>query len=140
MTRVMAIVFICSVNICPGDICPYEKYIICYCLNFDQTLKVDSKILILELDHFYWPDADQTLKVGSWNHLYQMPTIMVIFVQTTFVHIRNISLTQFGPNFKGRFQTKLDFLFLEPDHFTQKLCTQNLLDSKTFWTWNFFWI
>ena len=69
---------ICPVNICPGDICPYQAYLSCY-----------------------WPDADDTLQVGSWEHLEQIPTVTVTFVQAifvqatfvlvTFVHIRNIS-------------------------------------------------
>ena len=42
----------------------------------------------------YWPDFDETLKVGSCEHLEQIPT--VTFVQSTYVlatitHIRNIS-------------------------------------------------
>ena len=40
---------ICPVNICPGDICPYQEYLSCYRLNFDQTLKVDSKKKLLTL-------------------------------------------------------------------------------------------
>ena len=44
----------------------------------------------------YWPDFDETLKVGSWEHPQQILTVMVTFVQATFVqvtfvHIRNIS-------------------------------------------------
>ena len=44
---------------------------------------------------WYWPDFDETLKVGSCEHLEQIPTVMGIFVQVTFVqaksvHIRNI--------------------------------------------------
>ena len=44
----------------------------------------------------YRPDFDQTLKVGSWEPLEQIPTDTVTFVQATFVlatfvHIRNIS-------------------------------------------------
>ena len=40
----------------------------------------------------YWPDFDQTLNVGSWEHLEQISTVTVVtFVQATFVHIRNIS-------------------------------------------------
>ena len=44
----------------------------------------------------YWPDFDETLKVGSWEHLEKIPIVMVTFVQATFVlatfvHIRNIS-------------------------------------------------
>ena len=33
----------------------------------------------------------ETLKIGSWEHLEQIPTVMVTFVKATFVHIRNIS-------------------------------------------------
>ena len=113
---------ICTCNICPGDICPYQEYPSCY-----------------------WPDVDKTLKVGFWNHLYQMPTLMVIFVQSTFalvtfVHIRNISAVtdSIWPNYKGGFQKNFDFNFLEPDHFTQNVCTQNLLDSKFFGSQIFF--
>ena len=49
----------------------------------------------------YWRDFDKTLKVGFWEHLEQIPTVTVKFVQAifvratfvlmTFVHIRNIS-------------------------------------------------
>ena len=44
----------------------------------------------------YWSDFDETLKVGSCEHLEQIPTVRVTFVQATFVlvtfvHIRNIS-------------------------------------------------
>ena len=44
----------------------------------------------------YWHDFDQTLKVGSWGPLEQIPTAMVTFVQAifvlvTFVHIKHIS-------------------------------------------------
>ena len=58
----------CPGNICPGDICPYQEYLSCY-----------------------WPDFDQTLKVGSLDYLEQISTIAVTFVQVTFVHIMNIS-------------------------------------------------
>ena len=53
---------ICSGNICPGDICPYQEYL-----------------------SWYWPDFDQTLKEGSWDHLEQILTVMVTFVRATFV-------------------------------------------------------
>ena len=56
----------------------YQEYLSCYC-----------------------PDFDETLQVGSWEHLEQIPTVPVTFVQAifvkvtfvlvTFVHIRNIS-------------------------------------------------
>ena len=64
---------ICPSNICPGDNCPYQEYLNCY-----------------------WPNFDETLKVGSWYHLEQILTVtvtfvLVKFVLATFVHIRNIS-------------------------------------------------
>ena len=42
------------------------------------------------------PDFDETLKIGSWEHLEQIPIVTLTFVQATFVlvtfvHIRNIS-------------------------------------------------
>ena len=40
---------ICPGNICPGNICPYQEYLSCY-----------------------WPNFDQTLKVGSWIHFEQI--------------------------------------------------------------------
>ena len=64
---------ICPCNICPGDICPYQQYLSCY-----------------------WPDLDQTLSKGSWEHIQQITTVTTTFVQATFVlgtfvHISNIS-------------------------------------------------
>ena len=59
---------ICPSNIYAGDICPYQEYISCL-----------------------WPDFDETLKEVSWEHLEEIPTVTEKFVQTTFVHIRNIS-------------------------------------------------
>ena len=83
--------YICIGNIiCPGNICPYQEYFNCY-----------------------QPDLDQTLKEGSWKHLEEIPTVMVIFVQATyvlatFVHVSNIysvtnifSTKLLGPNFLG---------------------------------------
>ena len=37
---------ICQGNICPGDVCPYQEYLI-----------------------WFWHDSDQTLKVGSLDHV-----------------------------------------------------------------------
>ena len=58
-------------DIFPGNICPYQEYLRCYL-----------------------PDFTQTLKLGSWDHLYQMPTVTVAYAQATyvletFVHISN---------------------------------------------------
>ena len=39
----------------------------------------------------YRPDFDQTLNVGFLDQPQQIPTVMVIFVQATFVLIRSIS-------------------------------------------------
>ena len=65
---------ICPGNICPRNICPYQEYL-----------------------SSNWPDIDETLKIGFWEHLEQIPTVMMTFVQatfvlTTFIHIRNISV------------------------------------------------
>ena len=64
---------ICPGNICLSDICPYQEYLSCC-----------------------WSEFDETLKVGSWEHLGMIWTGTVIFVQATFdlatfVYIRNIS-------------------------------------------------
>ena len=67
-------------------------------------VKIQSKVLGLEVDfvlplsqeqqqqqqpptkylNCYWPDFDQTLNVGFWEHLEQIPTgtVTVTFVQT----------------------------------------------------------
>ena len=68
----------CHGDICPGKIssghiCTYQEYLSCYC-----------------------PDFDQTLKVGSRDHLEQIPTVNVTFVQAKFVlaklvHIRKMT-------------------------------------------------
>ena len=55
------------------DICPYQEYLMCCRLNFDETLKI-----------------------GSGDYFEQISTVAVTFVQATFVqtifvHIRNIS-------------------------------------------------
>ena len=75
-------------------------------LNFCQNPKSTTTQLNLNLTYVhirnisavtrYWSDFDETLKVGSWEHLEQIPTVTVTFVQATFVlgtfvHIRNIS-------------------------------------------------
>ena len=76
--------------------------------NLNTTVGFDMKMTLQTPPHpttetqcqqylnCYWPDFDETLKVGSCERLEQIPTVMVIFVQTTFVlatfvHIRNIS-------------------------------------------------
>ena len=58
---------ICRGNICPGDICPYQEYLSSNC-----------------------PDFDETLKIGSWEHLEQIPTVMVTFVDATFVQATSV--------------------------------------------------
>ena len=55
---------ICPRNICPRNICPYQEYLSCY-----------------------WPNFNETLKVGSWEHLEQISTVTMTFVQTTFVQV-----------------------------------------------------
>ena len=45
---------ICPGNICPGDICPYQEYLSCYSTNLDETLKI-----------------------GSWDHLDPIPIVLL---------------------------------------------------------------
>ena len=59
------------IQFCPGDISPYQQYLSCY-----------------------WPDLDQTLNKGSWEHILQITTVTMTFVQVTFVHISNISISK----------------------------------------------
>ena len=52
---------------------------------------------------YHWPHFDQTLKIGYWDHLEQILSVAVTFVQAifvlvTFVHIRNTS-TVYRPDF-----------------------------------------
>ena len=55
-------------DICPGNICPYQEYLSCNC-----------------------PDFDQISNLGFWEPLEQIPSVTVTFVQAKFVHILNIS-------------------------------------------------
>ena len=94
-------------NICPRNICPYKEYL-----------------------SWYWPDFDQTLKEGSWEHLSQIPTFTVTLVQATIVlgtlvHIRNISAVTdqiFSPNFLQ------PLIFLDP-----KICGHTIFWIQIFW-------
>ena len=49
---------ICSSNICPCDIYPYQEYPSCH-----------------------KPDFDQTLKVGSWDNLEHLPRVTLTFAK-----------------------------------------------------------
>ena len=106
-----------------------------------ENLKIASKLSKPQLS-CYWPDFDETLKVGSWEHLEQIPTIMVTFVQATFdqaifARIRNIEAVTnqnlfyhkfFGPNIF------LNLNFLDPKFFGPKLLwTQLYSSAKFFW-------
>ena len=101
----------------------------------------------------YWPDFDETLKVGSWEHLEQFATVTVTFVQSTFVlaafvHIRisgycPMLIKLFGPSYLGALFF-LDYFFsspnfLWPKYILDKICCtlfiarffhQNLLYPK----------
>ena len=73
----------CPDDICPGNICPRDICPIFGSINFWEPT-------------YFGPNFDETLQVGSWEHLEQIPTLRVTFVHATFVlatfvHIRNIS-------------------------------------------------
>ena len=93
---------ICLGNICLGKICSYQDPLSCY-----------------------WPNVDQTLKVGSWEHLEQILTVTATFVLVTIVHIRNISavtdpMLRFLEPFFNRCQPLCWYLS------SQHLCWQHL--------------
>ena len=64
---------ICQDNICPGDICSDQEYLSCYCTDFDETVQV-----------------------ASWEHLEQIPTIKLTFVQATFVLVTFVHISNFS--------------------------------------------
>ena len=68
------------------------------------------------------PNFDQILKIGSCNHLEQIPIVTVTFVQTRLVHIRNISDVT-DPIFAKVFGRK----FGSPNNLDQ---TKSFLDQK----------
>ena len=94
---------ICPCNICPRDICPYQEYLSCY-----------------------WPDFDETLKVGSWEHLEQIPTVTVTFSRQHLfwwhLYISGISqllLTRFGLNLKGKVKARLKGMINNSNSFNE---------------------
>ena len=123
---------ICSGNICPGDICPYQEYL-----------------------SWYWHDFNQTLKVGSWDHLWFQMSPWHLYRQYLcwqlfFISwIAQLFLTQFWPNFvwvlifldQNSFWPKI---FLDPKYLghnislDQNFSSQILFDPKSFWP-NIFW-
>ena len=75
----------------------------------------------------YWPDLDQTLNKGSWEHIQQITTVTTTFVQATFVLgtfvlISNISAVT-GPI--------LDRKVVRPKIIFEPII---LLDQNIFWT------
>ena len=47
---------------------------------------------IVQLGLGYQPDFGQTLNIGSWNYLQQIPTVIATFLLETIVRISNISV------------------------------------------------
>ena len=68
-------------DICPGNNCLYQEYIICY-----------------------WPNLGQTLKVGSLEHLKQIPIVWWHLSRKHFSisGISQLSLTRFWPNCRSK--------------------------------------
>ena len=113
-----------SGNICPCDICPYQEYLSCH-----------------------WPDFDQTLKVGPWDHLKHIPTVTVKFMKNFIKKNlpKKILLQKFLPKkifVIKSFLTKIDFSpteILPPKNFCQqkiifaeKKFTENKIVEKKF--------
>ena len=120
LTDVSCHSYICPGNTCPGDICPYHEYLSCYLPNFDQTLNQ-----------------------GFWNHLQQMPTVMVTFVQSYLSrqHLswQHLSIQEYLSCFLANFdQTFSIQIFGHPIFFTKILFAQNFVWPKSFWIQIFF--
>ena len=85
----------------------------------------------------YWSDFDETLNVGSWEHL-KLDSNCHSDICPGNICPGDICpyqeyLSWYPLKFDQALQAdskKLDFIFLEPDSFTQNFCTHNLLDSK----------
>ena len=93
---------ICRGNICPGDICSYQEYL-----------------------SWYWHDFNQSLKVGSWDHLKHIPTLTK---KQMFCQKKN-----FNKKFSGQKQifAKQNFAknFL-PKKFCQKFFAKTIFNQK----------
>ena len=66
---------ICPGKICPVNICPYQEYLSCY-----------------------WPDFDQILNVGSWDHLEQIFAPQKISTQKKIRQKKISKNKNFAPN------------------------------------------
>ena len=100
---------ICPVNICPGDICPYQEYISYYCLNSDQTLKVDYKKKV---------NFNFFVNIILPKFLYSNVFLCPMFFWTPIF---------FGPNFF------LNLKFFNLNVLDKLFIYQNLFGSNTFW-------
>ena len=107
---------------CPGDICPYEEYLSCYRLNFDQTLKVDSKkfvgFLFLESEHCTQNFCTQNLldSKNFWTPNFSGPKVLL---DLYFFNLNFLDQNFLGPN-----------VFLYPNFWIVFLI-------KSFWTYFF---
>ena len=128
---------ICPCNICPGDICPYQQYL-----------------------SYYWPDFDQTLKVGSMDCFEQILTVICQHNICPcdicpYQNYLSCYWSDFGETLKLGFWTIFKKYQVSQWHLSRKhlscsgisrlLLTQfqpNFLDPKFFWTQHFFcpWI
>ena len=118
---------ICSGNICSGDICPYQE---------------TAQLLLTRC----WPNFKGLFLEPSLtdaNHYGVIYPVNIcprdIFLYQEYLNCYQLNCDQ---TLKVYSKKNFDFLFSEPDNFTQNYCTQNLLDStffgpKVFWTWMF---
>ena len=75
---------------------PTQPQCNCWVLRENDFIPPTTQTQCWQYLSCYCPDVDQTLRVGSMENLEQIPTVMMTFVQatfvgTTFVHISNIS-------------------------------------------------
>ena len=138
---------ICPVNICPGNNSPNQEYACFYWLEFDQTIKVDSKKNVLK---FFWA---RSFYLKFWYPKFFGPKIFLdldlfstlIFWITFFCTKPFFGLTLFWPQiFLGTILLSLKFfghgLFLDKkflDLFFYENSNNNNPNFNGFWhNWN----
>ena len=92
--------------------------------DMEMTLHITLKLSC------HWPDFGGTLKEDSWEHIEQIPTVAVIFIQATyvlatFVDISNISAVT-NQTFWNNFFWGYNFVsWLGPNLFGTKISRQS---------------
>ena len=74
---------ICLENICPGDICPHQKYLGCYWPDFDQALKVGSSCN-------FGIGNSQKKSQASLEHI-EVISLAILYFRVTFKIVKKLA-------------------------------------------------